>query len=75
MSKHPALSERTVGTAWRTVRAFVFPFVIVLVVYLLFSGLVAISTADKCNGPLRADKEWNYLPPRWDCVSTVPGEN
>jgi hypothetical protein len=75
MAKRQALSDRTVGTAARTVRAFVFPFIIVLVVYLLFSGMVAISTADKCDGQLRADKEWNFIPPRWDCVSSVPGEN
>ena len=58
MSRHPALSERTVGTAWRTLRAFLFPCIIVLVVYLLFSGMVAISTADKCNGPLHADNQF-----------------
>jgi hypothetical protein len=75
MSRRPALSERTVGTVWRTLRAFLFPFIIVLVVYLLFSGMVAISTADKCNGQLHADKEWNFIPPRWECVSTLPGEN
>jgi hypothetical protein len=42
MSKHPALSERTVGTAWRTVRAFVFPLIIVFVVYFAVVGLGSV---------------------------------
>ena len=74
MANRPALRESTVGTMWRTLRSFVFVVVVIFVVYTLFSAMVAISTADKCNGQLRAYKEWNFVPPRWDCVSTLPGQ-
>ena len=53
---------------------FALAVVVIFVVYTLFSAMVAVSTADKCNGQLRADKEWNFVPPRWDCVSTLPGQ-
>jgi hypothetical protein len=75
MSSRSTLHDSTVGTAWRTIRSFLFVVLIVAIVYTLFSAGVAISTADKCNGQLHADKEWNFVPPRWDCVSTLPGEN
>ena len=74
MSNRPPMSERTVGTAWRTIRSFLFVVVIAAIVYLLFSAGVAISTADKCDGQLHANKSWNLFPPRWECVTTTPGE-
>ena len=75
MPSHPtALRDSTVGTAWRTVRSFLFVFVIVAIVYILFSAGVAISTADKCDGQLHADKTWNLFPPGWECQTTLPGE-
>jgi len=70
MAKRPALRDTTVGTTWRVFRRFVIALVVVAVVYLLFSGMVAVSTADKCDNQLHAAKEWNYFPPRWDCVGT-----
>ena len=75
MSSRPALRDRTVGTTWRTIRSFLFVVLIVAIVYALFSAGVAVSTADKCNGQLHADKDWNFFPPRWDCVSSLPIEN
>ncbi|HEY2813084.1 MAG TPA: hypothetical protein VGJ03_06460 [Acidimicrobiales bacterium] len=73
MSRRPALRDSAVGTTWRTIRSLLFVMLILVIVYTLFSAAVAVSTADKCDGQLRADKTWNFLPPRWDCVTTQPG--
>ena len=75
MSNRPAdeRADRRHGVANESA-SFLFVVVIAVVVYLLFSGGVAISTADKCDGQLHADKSWNLFPPRWECVTTSPGE-
>jgi hypothetical protein len=74
MPTRPALRDTTVGTTWRTVRSFLFVVVIVTVVYLLFSAGVAISTADKCDGQLHANKSWTLFPPGWECQTSLPGQ-
>jgi len=39
---------------------------VLVIMYALTSGSVAIATSDKCGGYNNA-KEWQYLPPRWVC--------
>jgi hypothetical protein len=42
--------------------------ILAVVLYVLWSGVMAISTADNC-GQLRAEKHWVYFPPKWECDS------
>jgi hypothetical protein len=74
VSRRPPLTETAVGTTWRTLKSFLFILIIVAVVFMLFSAAVAISTADKCDGKLHADKEWTVFPPGWECASKLPGQ-
>ncbi|GEM_PF-2903584 len=73
MHRRPPLRERTVGTTWRTFRSFLSIVLVLAIIYALVSAGVAITTADTCNGQLRADKEWQYFPPKWKCTSSFPG--
>ena len=46
----------------------------IAVTFAVFSVGVAIATADKCGGShFYTDKEWNYFPPRWECIQKIPG--
>ncbi|MCH7788467.1 MAG: hypothetical protein IH940_03400 [Acidobacteria bacterium] len=36
------------------------------VLYLIGSGLIAVSTVGNC-GDFDAEKEWNIFPPSWEC--------
>jgi hypothetical protein len=36
------------------------------ILYLIASGLIAVSTAGSC-GKFDAEKEWNFFPPSWEC--------
>ena len=72
---HPHLSERMPGTVWRAFRPLLVFALVIAVTFVLFSMGVAIGTANKCGGThLDTDKEWNYFPPRWDCVQKLPGQ-
>lgn len=39
---------------------------IVVILYALASGAIAVSTAEDC-GSYNAHKEWQLLPPHWEC--------
>ena len=72
---HPHLSERMPGTVWRAFRPLLVFALVIAVTFTLFSVGVAIATADKCGGTrLDTEKEWNYFPPRWDCIHKLPGQ-
>lgn len=63
------------GTLWRTVRPLLLFVLVFALVFIVYSVGVAVATADKCGGSrLNGEKEWNYLPPRWDCVQRLPGQ-
>lgn len=73
--EHLRLGQRMPGTVWRALRPLLVLAVVVAVTFALFSIGVAVATADKCGGTrLNTQKEWNYFPPRWDCVQTLPGQ-
>jgi hypothetical protein len=38
-----------------------------VVVYALISVSIAIATADKCDNVGTGQKEWSFLPPKWEC--------
>jgi len=73
--EHLHLGERMPGTLWRAMRPLLVAAVVVAIVFALFSVAVAVTTADKCGGTrFNTEKEWNYFPPRWDCVQRLPGQ-
>ena len=73
--EHLRLRDRMPGTLWRALRPLLITAIVVAVTFTLFSVGVAVGTADKCGGKTfnSVHKEWNYFPPRWDCVIDVPG--
>jgi len=62
------------GTLWRAFRPLLLFILVIAVTFAVFSVGVAIATADKCGGShFYTDKEWNYFPPRWECIQKIPG--
>ena len=47
-------------------RGLGFFLIIAVLVYGLVSGGIALSTGRKCSDKGLA-REWNWVPPRWDC--------
>jgi hypothetical protein len=41
---------------------------LVVIVYVLMSGAIALATSDKCGG-VDATRHWSIVPPRWECGS------
>jgi hypothetical protein len=73
--QHLRMGDRMPGTIWRAFRPMLVFALVIAITFTLFSVGVAIATADKCGGSnFRSDKDWNYFPPRWDCVQKVPGQ-
>jgi len=73
--EHLRLGDRMPGTVWRAVRPLLVFLLVVAIGYGLVCAGVAITTADKCGtGRLNGEKDWNWVPPRWDCVTKLPGE-
>ena len=44
---------------------------IAILIFLVWSGAVAVGTADDCGNGV--DRSWNFVPPRWDCEGRLPG--
>jgi hypothetical protein len=55
----------------RAMTTIAFGLLIVVVVYALLSVSVAMATIDKCEDRGQ-DREWNLVPPRWDCSGIAP---
>ena len=74
--EHLHLGERMPGTVWRAVRPLLVFLLVVAIGYGLLCAGVAVTTANKCGGAHLStpDKEWNWFPPRWECVTRLPGE-
>jgi hypothetical protein len=45
-----------------------------VVVYALISVSIAIATADKCDNVGTGQKEWSFLPPKWECKQVFQGD-
>jgi len=74
--EHLHLSDRMPGTVWRAVRPLLLLLLVVAIGYGLVCAGVAVTTANKCGGShFNAEKEWNWFPPSWDCVTRLPGED
>jgi hypothetical protein len=58
--------DRLAGTTWRAFRPIFFFLLLVAAGFFIIAGGVAVTTADRC-GELRAAKEWQWLPPHWEC--------
>ena len=43
----------------------IFWVLLVVVVFALFSVMMAASTADDCGS---GNKQWQFFPPQWECV-------
>ena len=44
-----------------------FCLVLVVAIYVLVSVILAVSTADVCDGTLGGQKTWQIVPPHWEC--------
>ena len=38
-----------------------------VVVYALISISIATATADKCDNVGNGNKDWSFIPPKWEC--------
>lgn len=74
--EHLHLGERMPGTVWRALRPLLVFLLVVAIGYGLVCAGIAITTADKCgdSGHFNTAKEWNWVPPKWECVTRLPGE-
>ena len=50
----------------------IFYLALAVVIYALISVAIAFATAGDC-GNLRSEKRWVFVPPQWDCDSSLPG--
>lgn len=42
-------------------------FLAAIVIYALISITVAVSTANKCDNVSNGNKDWKFVPPKWEC--------
>lgn len=52
-------------------KGVVYVVTVIVVVFFLLSGAIAIATVDKC-GDESSPKHWSFFPPGWECESPNP---